>query len=340
VNERKPPRRGAPQVEVIRRPAASPVKPAEAPAPRPEPAPAGAGAPQPAFPGAPAVERRVVPGTPPAPRPMGPRPPPRDGRPPMRRSGPPRPPPTEEQIQALAKREHVPARIAKGELEGKMRVRVWRKLHAEEAKRFDEAYALVDKHPGLDLADAFGMVQSGMSLEELRARREKTQKKQAVKEARGSVQGGPLDGYIQALIDSKSEVAVVLGERTVLDVLTAVEPIAFHLERSGRLEKLQVVLLARRSSWDKLAARLDRDPRLAQKPSPIVRQPERRPVSDPRPFVSRVGKTLTLQLRNGIKLSEALRATGPFDLLLGPDGDEVFVPLHAILKWEDPAEVA
>src|SRR5208283_4820934 len=52
-------------------------------------------------------------------------------------------PPTAAQIQALAIRERVPARIARGELDGKMKARVWRKLHAEEARRFDEAYQLV-----------------------------------------------------------------------------------------------------------------------------------------------------------------------------------------------------
>ena len=47
----------------------------------------------------------------------------------------------------LAKKEKVPYRIARGDLDGKMKCRVWRKLHAEEAKRFDQAYLLMEKHP-------------------------------------------------------------------------------------------------------------------------------------------------------------------------------------------------
>jgi hypothetical protein len=240
-------------------------------------------------------------------------------------------------VQALARREHVPARIARGDLEGKMKTRVWRKLHAEEAKRFDDAYALVAQHPGLDLADAFGMVQSGMSVEELKARRDKAQRKLAVKEARGAVSKEAVDGFLQTLIDGKVEVSIVLGERTLLDVVTGVEPIAFQLQRSGRLEKLQVVVLARRALWEKLSPCVERDPKLAQKPTPIIRQPERRPVSDPRAFLPLAGKPVALHLRNGICLSETLRAVGPFDLLIGAEGEELFVPLHAIVRWTDPS---
>jgi hypothetical protein len=221
-----------------------------------------------------------------------------------------------------------------------MKARIWRKLHAEEAKRFDQAYALMEQHPGLSLPDAFGMVQSGMTFDQLKARREKTQKKQAVKEARGAVPSELVDQYVAALVNEKTEISVVLGERTFLDVLSAVEPIAFRFERTGRVEKLQVVVLARRAVWEKVSTRLDRDPKLTQKPAPIIRQPERRPISDPRPFLDRVNKTLTLHLRNGLRLSEILRGVGPFDLLMGPEGEELFVPLHAIVKWEDPAMVA
>ena len=34
----------------------------------------------------------------------------------------------------------MPYRIARGDLEGKMKCRIWKKLHAEEAKRFDQAF--------------------------------------------------------------------------------------------------------------------------------------------------------------------------------------------------------
>lgn len=234
---------------------------------------------------------------------------------------------------ALARREHVPFRIARGDLEGKMKCRIWRKLHAEEARRFDQAYELIGKHPGLDLADAFGILQSGMTLEELRTRRERAQKRVAVRQARGEVSNEAVERFLAGLAADKAELSVVLGERALLDVLVGSEPIAFHLERSGRLEKLQVVLMTRRQAWERLSAGMVRDPKLAQKPVAVVRQPERRPVTDPRPFGEKVGSTLSLMLRNGIRLSLPLLAVGSFDLLLGEPGQELFVPLHAILEW-------
>jgi hypothetical protein len=238
-------------------------------------------------------------------------------------------------VLALAHKEHVPYRIARGDLEGKMKCRVWRKLHAEEAKRFDQAYGLMQQHPELSLADAFALVQSGMTIEELKSRRDRTQKKAAVKEARGSVSGEAVDAFLQGLIAEKAEVSVVLGDRTLVDVLVGTEPIAFKLERSGRLEKLQVVLLARRAVWDPLGPTLERDQKLAQKPLPIVRQPERRPFSDPRAFLGDLGKTLDITLRNGLRLQHPLQAVGPFDLIFGPAGSELFVPLHGVARRND-----
>ncbi len=228
----------------------------------------------------------------------------------------------------------MPARIAKGELEGKMRARVWRKLHAEEAKRFDQVYALMDATPGLDLPDAFGAVQSGLTPAEFLARKARTQKKAQVKEARGSVVGEQVNGFVDALVQEKAELAIVLAERTLLDVLTKVEPVAFTFEKAGRVEKLQVVVMGRRAVWEKQAATVDRDTKLAQKPAAVVRQPEKRPVSDPRPFVDLVGRTLDLTLRNGLRFVLPLRGTGPFDLLLGAQDEVLFVPLHAILRWQ------
>src|SRR5689334_22399642 len=112
----------------------------------------------------------------------------------------------------------------------------------------------------------------------------------------------------------------------MIDVLAGTEPIAFQFERSGRMEKLQVVLMARRPVWEKISAGMVRDPKLAQKPVAVVRQPERRPVTDPRPFGSKIGTTLALTLRNGIRLSLPLLTVGSFDLLLGEPGQEVFIP--------------
>ena len=137
-------------------------------------------------------------------RPSTPRPPatgprPAGARPPFRgppRPSTPRPPPTAEGIAALAKKERVPNRIAKGELEGKMKCRIWKKLHAEEAKRFDQAWTLLEVTPGLDLADAFGIVQSGMSVDEFKARRARAKRREAIKEARSTVAAETIDGFI------------------------------------------------------------------------------------------------------------------------------------------------
>lgn len=338
-----------PPVEVVRRPAGAPApRPIVSPAPRPVAPRGGPVAPRPVSP-APAPRPAGAPvssGAPPASRPSRPS---FGDRPSFDRGGPPRgrgaggfprparppgPPPTAEQINALARRERVPARIAKGELEGKMKCRIWKKLHAEEARRFDQAYTLMEKTPGLELAEAFGVNQAGVSVEEFRERRARVKKKEEVKVARTSVDPAPIDKFLQDLVATKAELTLVLGERTVVDVITAVEPVAFQLEKSGRLEKLQVVALCRRSLWEKQGPHFERDAKLAQKPLPVARQPARRPVSDPRPFMEHAGKPLAFLLRNGLKLELPLRGVGPFDVLLGTEGEELFVPLHGIVKWE------
>jgi hypothetical protein len=233
----------------------------------------------------------------------------------------------------LARKERVPNRIAKGELEGKMKCRIWKKLHADEAKRFDQAWTLAEATPGLDLADAFGVVQSGMSVEEFKARRARAKRREAIKEARSTVAAETIDAFVQARIADKAELCFVMGERTVLDVLTAVAPVSFTGERTGQHEKLQVVVLTRKATWDTLLPKVERDPKLAQRPATVARQPARRPVSDPRVFLPHVGQRIALQLRNGIRLELPLLAVGPFDVLLGDEGEELFVPLHAMLSW-------
>jgi hypothetical protein len=307
--------RRPPTVEVVRRPAPSTTTPTPASTPSPTPTPVrptGSG-----------------------PRPSG-RPPPRTGGPPHGRppSRAPATPPTPAAINALAAREHVPARIAKGELEGKMRARVWRKLHAEEAKRFDEAYRLMGQHAGLDLAEAFGLMQSGLTLEQFRARQARTRAKATVKEARSAVSATEVDGWLQSAAAEKVPLAFVLADRTLLDVLLSTHPVAFVLERSGRVEKLAVCAVARRTTWDMVHPRLVRDSRLAQKPVPVAREPDRRPHSDPRPFLTAVGQRIRAVLRNGFTLEETLSSVGPYDLVLGGPGGEVLVPLHALLSWE------
>jgi hypothetical protein len=250
----------------------------------------------------------------------------------------PLPPPTAEAIAVLAKKERVPNRIARGELEGKMRCRIWKKLHAEEARRFEQAWTLLEATPGLDLADAFGIVQSGMSVDEFRARRARARRREAIKEARSTVEASAIDAFINQRIGEKTELAIVLGERTALDTLTAVAPVSFTADKNGQLEKLHVVVVTRKSTWDRLLPGLQRDPKLSQKPASVARQPARRPVSDPRAFLPHLGQSVSLQLRNGIKLDHPLLNVGPFDVLLGAVGDELFVPLHAIISWA-PSQV-
>lgn len=324
---KKPP---APQVQVIRKPAGGPVSPTPVVRPSVVVAPAAPAATKPSSPRPPSSSAPLG-ATSGAARPAG--------RPPFRgppRPSTPRPPPTAEGIAALAKKERVPNRIAKGELEGKMKCRIWKKLHAEEAKRFDQAWTLLEATPGLDLADAFGIVQSGMSVDEFKARRARAKRREAIKEARSTVAAETIDEFVSARIADKSELAFVMGERTVLDVLTSVAPVSFTGERSGQHEKLHVVVLTRKSTWDGLLPKVERDSKLSQKPASVARQPARRPVSDPRGFLPHLGKVVTIQLRNGLKLVQPLIAVGPFDVLLGTPGDELFVPLHAMLSWVGP----
>ena len=315
-----------PTVSVTPKPTPKPT-PTTDQTPTPPPAPSGpTEAPAAAAPVAPRPASSM--GRAPGAGPMGARPGGGFGRPRT-----PRPPPTPEQILALATKEHVPARIAKGELEGKMKCRIWRKLHAEEAKRFDQVYALMSQNPGLSLPDGFGVLQSGLSVADFLARKERTQRKAAVKQARGEVDDTSVGAFINGLLESKTELAVVLGERTVLDTISAVEPISFVLGRSGRQEKLQVVMVTRRSDWEQLTPQLERDQKLAQKPANVARQPDKRPFSDPRPFLPHQGQLVHLTLRNGIQLSMRLRVVGRFDLIVGEDGHEVFIPLHALVRF-------
>ena len=323
---------------VTPRPVAPHVTPRPGPA-APRPGAPHAAAPHPAAPhpagdGGPLPPRA-------SPRGPGPRPSPgggfgkgKPGGPRFPRAPSNRPPPTPEQIAALARKERVPARIAKGELEGKMKCRIWKKLHAEEARNFDKAWTLMESNPALDLQTAFGVIQSGMPVEEFLARRNRAKKKEEVKTARTTVSPEAVDGWIAARVADKGELAFVLAERTALDVLVGVEPVAFLLERGGRLEKLQVVVLARRATWERLGPTLPRDARLVQKPTAVARQPSRRPVADPRPFLELLGKKVFVELRSGLQLEQPVRAVGPFDVLLGEADDELFVPLHAMLRFE------
>ncbi|MFT3842492.1 MAG: hypothetical protein QM723_36215 [Myxococcaceae bacterium] len=238
-------------------------------------------------------------------------------------------------VEDLAKRERVPARIAKGELDGKMKCRVWKKLHREEAERFHQAYELMGKNPHLGLQEAFGVIQSGLPVDDFLKRRARSKKKEEVKIARGSVKGEGVDAFLGKLKTSGDELIVVLAERTLLDVLLDVKAVALVLKSHGDLEKLQVVAVTRRANWDAISSALERDPKLSQKPAPVAREPVRRPVSDPRPFMPLVGKPVKIALRNGLTVKLPLREVGPFDVVVGEDEEKAFfIPLHAMMSWE------
>lgn len=238
-------------------------------------------------------------------------------------------------VEDLAKRERVPARIAKGELDGKMKCRVWKKLHREEAERFHQAYELMGKNPHLGLQEAFGVIQSGLPVDDFLKRRARSKKKEEVKIARGSVKGEGVDAFLGKLKESADELIVVLAERTLLDVLLDVKAVALVLKSHGDLEKLQVVAVTRRANWEAISPSIERDPKLSQKPAAVAREPVRRPVSDPRPFMPLIGKPVKITLRNGLSMKLPLREVGPFDVVVGEDEDKAFfIPLHAMMSWE------
>jgi len=244
-----------------------------------------------------------------------------------------RTPITPANIDALAKKERVPVRIAKGELEGKMKCRIWKRLHPKEAERFDKAYKLQEEHPHLNLNDAFGFLQSNMTLDEFAKRKARVKKKDELIVARASVSSLEMDAWFKTLMENQEELSFVLAESTLRDKVRGLSPLELELEKTGLIEKLHIVAIARYKTWEQMTVQLPRDLKLAQRPSPVPRQPTQRPVGDPRPFLSHRGKTLDLLLRNGISLELPLLATGPFDLLLGTPGNEVLVPLHALIGW-------
>ncbi|MCL2625597.1 MAG: hypothetical protein FWD46_02100 [Cystobacterineae bacterium] len=236
-------------------------------------------------------------------------------------------------IEALAKKERVPVRIAKGELDGKMKCRIWKRLHPKEAEHFECAYRLQEQHPHLNLNDAFGLLQSNMTVDEFAKRRARIKKKDELRVARASVSSLEIDAWFKVLMEAQEELSFVLAESTLRDKIRGLSPLELELEKTGLMEKLHIVAIARSKTWEQLTVQLLRDLKLAQKPSPVPRQPTQRPVGDPRPFLSHRGKTLNLFLRNGINLELPLLATGPFDLLVGTPGNEILVPLHALLGW-------
>lgn len=245
--------------------------------------------------------------------------------------------PSLESIQALARKERVPLRIARGELEGKMRCRIWRKLHAEEARRFDDAYRLVAQHPEVSLPDAFGVMQAGIPVAEFLARKKRTRKRDDVKQGRLACSNEGIESLWQQWRVSRQELAVVMADKTFRDSILSIEPMDFEFQRSGIFSKLQVVVVTAKETWERHVAHLPRDSKLAKKPAAVARLPERRPVFDPRVFLPHLNTNISVVLRNGILLTAPLLSVGSFDLILGTPGAEWWVPLHAMVEWKPSA---
>lgn len=256
---------------------------------------------------------------------------------------PPRPPPrprgalTPENIAALAKREQVPARIARGELEGKMLARIWKKLHPTKAKRFQEAWTLMEANPGVELAYAMESVDGNLPLKEVIARHARVTLKRDVKAARSAVSPDEVDAFVASLIERQAECTVVLSERTFSDVATKVEPVFLEFARSGRMEKLHICVLSEVESWKRLGDAAERDVALMRNPTHVARQPNKRPVSDARPLLPLVGTVVGLELRNGLRFKLPLQKVGPYDVIVGDEVSKLLVPLHALLSWTPTA---
>ncbi len=155
-----------------------------------------------------------------------------------------------------------------------------------------------------------------------------------IRTAREEVSPAAIDTFIQHLIDSQASVVGLMRDRTLVDNLQECRPLAFRFGLNGRIEKLELLLLAKHSAWRTMEMAHVHLPELAKGGHRAKAAPARRPVADPRPFLPSIGKPLVLVLRDGMVIHLPLLAVGPFDLLLGWPGNEVLVHLHAIIFWE------
>ncbi|AEI65372.1 hypothetical protein [Corallococcus macrosporus] len=155
-----------------------------------------------------------------------------------------------------------------------------------------------------------------------------------IRTAREEVSPAAINAFVQHLINSQATVVGFMRGRTLVDNLQDTHPLAFRFRFNGRIEKLEFLLLAKHSAWCHMGMAHTHLSELAKEGRRAKAAPARRPIADPRPFLSSVGKPLVLVLRDGMVLHLPLLAVGPFDLLLGLPGNEVLVHLHAITFWE------
>ena len=188
---------------------------------------------------------------------------------------------------------------------------------------------MVESVAGLAIETALSLVASGQDAATFMAKKPRT----LVHEARRAVSTGAVESYLARLIADRAELEVTLGSRTVVDVLTEDGRTEFRFARLGLVKKMDVIAFQPRSATPKVAAART-DPALAASPTPVPELPEARPASDPRPFMPHVGRVIEIELRNGDTFRFPLVAVGSFDLLLGGPGNELFVPLHALVRWQ------
>jgi hypothetical protein len=154
----------------------------------------------------------------------------------------------------------------------------------------------------------------------------------AVLEARSTISNAPVEEYLRRVIAGRVELTVTTDKETLNAVLTKDDGTRFVFDPRGEMRKLRVIFLAPHSASGRYVP-TSIDPALAPRPASVADQPQARPVFDPRPFVPHVGKLIEATLRNGMTFRLPLVAVGRFDLLMGTSGEELFVPLHAVLSW-------
>jgi hypothetical protein len=214
-----------------------------------------------------------------------------------------------------------------------MTCREWRNREPEEANRYSRAYDVVAKFPGVHLDTALSLVATGQDPAEYLARKSKPSPKASVLASRRAVSNAEVAAFLQRLVANRVQVSVTLASSTFTDVLIEDLPTEFRFERSGPTEKLQIVTMTESSVASQYSP-TKIDPQLAAQPAPISPAPTSRPVNDPRLFQPHIDETIGVILRNGATYQLRLVAVGPYDLLLGKAGQELFVPLHALMSWE------
>ncbi len=212
----------------------------------------------------------------------------------------------------------------------------WRAIHPSDASRYRRAYEVVDKFPNMSLETALSLVASGKDPAEYLAEKAKPSPRKLVHAARRAVSNAAIEAYFRRLIAGRMQVSVTLLSKTFADVLVGDRPTELQFANAGPVKKIEVVSMVEQAAVDRYPpAKVDAA--IAAKVQPGPRTPDARPVSDPRPLVPLVGKVVEAALRNGVTYRLPLAGVGPFDLLLGESGREVFVPLHALLSWQPAA---